>query len=161
MKQGLKKCKNPGSWTCGKFYYKVDGEKECITSQNITFVSKDKYLFSQRIKVLFKTFRRERFHRVIKLISEIENIKERHEILNLLYSASNYIENNRYANLLNLYISEIYIKKSKSLDYSVNETLENDINQYNVIIKMVYIYKEKGSLLGKNFNTNSKSSNIF
>lgn len=140
MKQGLKKCKN---WTCDRFYYRSFAKKICIISQNITFISKDEYFFSQRIKALLKTFRRERFHRVIKIISEIENIKERNEILTLFYSITTYIENNRFTNLLNLYISDVYIKRKKSLDYSIDKDLKNDINPYNIIIKIIYIYPEK------------------
>ena len=140
MKQGLKKSK---SWTCDRFYYKSDDKKICIISQNITFISKDEYFFSQRTKALLKTFRRERYHRVIKFISEIENIKERRELLKLLSSVTTYIENNRYANLLNLYIKDIYIKRKKSLDYFIDKNLKNEINQYNVVIKIVYVYKEK------------------
>lgn len=142
MKQGLKEYK---SWTCDRFYYKFDDKKICIISQNITFISKDEYFFSQRTKALLKTFRRERFHRVIKFISEIENIKERRELLKLLSSVTTYIENNRYANLLNLYIKDIYILRKKSLDYFTDKNLKNEINQYNVIIKIVYVYKEKDS----------------
>ena len=153
MKQGLKKRKH---WACNRFYYKADDEKICIISENITFISKNEYFFSQRIKALLKTFRRERFHRVIKFISEIENIKERHEILKLLSSVTTYIENNRYANLLNLYIKDIYIKKKKSLDYSIDKNLKNEINQYNVIIKIIYVYKEKNSKLGKKFSTKNE-----
>ena len=79
---------------------------------------------------------------LIEIVSDMGNIAERNDILQILYSATIYTENNHYANLLKLWIDDIYIKKIPNYNQFLLQDSQSLKYQYNVVIKLGFEYKE-------------------
>jgi hypothetical protein len=116
--------------------------KNSIVLEFVTLTAKSKIPLSQNVIKVFKSLRKRSFYKAIEIASSIENTIERNEILQILYSAIVYSENNHYANLLKLCIDDIYIVKiSKFNQFIPNDSL-NFKERYNVVIQLAFEYKE-------------------
>jgi len=83
--------------------------------------------------------RKRSFYKAIEVISDISDLFERNCILQILYSSVTYAENNHYANLLKLWIDDIYIKKIPN----PNNFIQGDSHfNYYVVINLGFEYKD-------------------
>ena len=81
-----------------------------------------KRLGSQNVIKVFKSLRKRSFYKAIEIASSIENTIERNEILQILYSAIVYSENNHYANLLKLCKVSLHFKHAM---YNIDRVIIN------------------------------------
>ena len=70
------------------------------------------------------------------------NVIERNYILQFLYSAVTYTENNHYANLLKLWVDDVYITKTSDSNRFINQNNQKLIGKYTIIIKIGFEYKD-------------------
>jgi len=88
-----------------------------IVSQNSTVIgfltinAKYNYKITQNLKKVLKNLHKCSFYKSIEILSNLSNNIERAFILQIIYSAVTYAENNHYANLLKVWVDNIYIKK--------------------------------------------------
>ena len=116
--------------------------KNSIMLESITLTAKSNIALSQNVIKVLKSLRKRSFYKAIEIVSGIENTAERNEILQILYSATIYSENNHYANLLKLCIDNIYIAKISNFNQFILKDSPNFKEQYNVIIQLAFEYKE-------------------
>jgi hypothetical protein len=110
-----------------------------ITFEYITITAKYDSPVSPTIKKLLKNLRKRSFYKAIEVISDISDLFERNCILQILYSSVTYAENNHYANLLKLWIDDIYIKKIPN----PNNFIQGDSHfNYYVVINLGFEYKD-------------------
>ena len=88
-----------------------------------------------------KNLRKCSFYKSVELLSDLSNTTERTFILQIIYSAVTYAENNHYANLLKVWIDNIYIKKVIKSNNFLNKKSERLENSYYIIIKFGFEYK--------------------
>jgi hypothetical protein len=110
--------------------------------ESVTLSAKNSNLLSGNVTKILKSLRKRSFYKAIEIVSDIGNLTEQNEILQILYSATVYTENNHYANLLKLWIDDIYIKKIPNSNKFITQDSFNITYQYNVIIKLGFEYKE-------------------
>ena len=118
-----------------------------IVSQNSTVIgfltinAKYNYKITQNLKKVLKNLHKCSFYKSIEILSNLSNNLERTFILQIIYSAVTYAENNHYANLLKVWVDNIYIKKvvkSNKFLKKKSEKLEND---YYIILNLGFEYK--------------------
>jgi hypothetical protein len=118
-----------------------------IVSQNSTVIgfltinAKYNYKITQNLKKVLKNLHKCSFYKSIEILSNLSNNIERAFILQIIYSAVTYAENNHYANLLKVWVDNIYIKKvvkSNKFLKKKSEKLEND---YYIILNLGFEYK--------------------
>jgi len=107
----------------------------------VTVSAKNTHLVSQDANKTLKSLRRRSFYKAIEIVSEIENITERNSILQILYSAATYGENNHSINLLKLWIDDIYVKKTINTNQFIHRNYKNLQYTHNIIIKLGFEYK--------------------
>ena len=107
----------------------------------VTVSAKNTHLLSQDANKTLKSLRRRSFYKAIEIVSEIENITERNSILQILYSAATYGENNHSINLLKLWIDDIYVKKTINTNQFIHRNYKNLQYTHNIIIKLGFEYK--------------------
>ena len=107
----------------------------------VTVSAKNTHLISQDANKTLKSLRRRSFYKAIEIVSEIESITERNSILQILYSAATYGENNHSINLLKLWIDDIYIKKTINTNQFIHRNYKNLQYTHNITIKLGFEYK--------------------
>jgi len=110
--------------------------------ESVTLTAKNNNLASRNVTKILKSLRKRSFYKAIEIVSDMGNIAERNDILQILYSATIYTENNHYANLLKLWIDDIYIKKIPNYNQFLLQDSQSLKYQYNVVIKLGFEYKE-------------------
>ena len=110
--------------------------------ESVTLTAKNNNLASRNVTKILKSLRKRSFYKAIEIVSDMGNIAERNDILQILYSATIYTENNHYANLLKLWIDDIYIKKIPNSNQFLLQDSQSLNYQYNVVIKLGFEYKE-------------------
>jgi len=110
--------------------------------ESVTLTAKTNNLSSRNVIKILKSLRNRSFYKAIEIVSDIPNVAERNEILQILYAATIYTENNHYSNLLKLWIDDIYIRKIPTSNQFLTQELQSLKDQYNVIIKLGFEYKE-------------------
>lgn len=107
----------------------------------ITVNAKKTYILSQNTNIVLKRLRRRSFYKSIEIVSEIENLTERNNILQILYSVATYSENNHSINLLTLWIDNVYIKKIIKTNQFIGIGSQDLQYTYNIIITLGFEYK--------------------
>ena len=116
-------------------------------SQSITTVkyilinTKYKSKISQNLKQILRKLRKRSFYKAIELVSNISNVIERNEIIQILYSVVTYIENNHNANLVKLWIDDISIENISKFNYFLNQNVEKLDDQCFIVINVGFEYK--------------------
>ena len=110
--------------------------------ESITLTAKNTDLSSRNVIKVLKSLRNRSFYKAIEIISDIGNVEERNEILQILYSATIYTENNHFANLLKLWIDDISIRKVSNSNQFLTQDFQCLNDQYTIIIKLGFEYKE-------------------
>ena len=110
--------------------------------ESITLTAKNTDLSSRNVIKVLKSLRNRSFYKAIEIISDIGNVEERNEILQILYSATIYTENNHFANLLKLWIDDISIRKVSNSNQFLTQDFQGLKDQYTIIIKLGFEYKE-------------------
>lgn len=107
----------------------------------VTVNAKKTYILSQSTNLILRRLRKRSFYKAIEIISEIENLTERNDILQILYSVATYSENNHSTNLLKLWIDNIYIKKIINTNQFIGIDSQDLQYTYNIIITLGFEYK--------------------
>ena len=108
---------------------------------SVTVTAKYNYRLSLNIKKILKKIRKRSFYKAIEIITYMSNMFERNSILQILYSAVAYSENNHSSNLLKLWIDDIYIKKVPKDNDFIEQTESNLKFNYYIIIILGFEYK--------------------
>lgn len=112
-----------------------------MTLAYITVNAKYENALSPAAKNLLKSLRKHSFYKAIEKISNITNSFERTLILQIIYSAVTYAENNQYANLIKLWIDDIYIKKVPKQNRFISKNSERLEYEHFIIINLGFEYK--------------------
>jgi ribosomal protein L22 len=118
-----------------------------VVSQNSTIIgyiqvnAKYNYKITQNLKKVLKSLRKCSFYKSVEILSNLSNNIERTFILQIIYSAVTYAENNHYANLLKVWIDNIYIKKVVKSNKFLNEKSGKLENDYYIILNLGFEYK--------------------
>lgn len=112
-----------------------------MTIEYITIKAKYKNKITQTLQKTLKTLRKLSFYIAIDILSDLSNTEERTAILQILYSAVTYAENNHYANLVKIWIDDIYIKNILKQNYFLNQNSQKLEDKYYIIIKLGFEYK--------------------
>jgi len=107
----------------------------------ITVNAKYNNTLSLEVENLLNSLRKHSFYKAIEKVSDITNSFERTLILQIIYSAVTYAENNHYANLIKLWIDDIYIKKVPKLNRFISKNSERLEYKYFIIINLGFEYK--------------------
>lgn len=110
-----------------------------LTLGYVMFSVKSNVKLSDNILKVLKTIHKCSFYRSIEIISDISNLSERKYVLQIFYSAVTYVENHYPANLIKLWIDDIFIKQVAQF----NNVLNNyDFSDY-ITIKLGFEYRIK------------------
>ena len=110
-----------------------------VTFEYVTITAEYDSIISPTVKKVIKDLRKRSFYKSIEIVSDISDFFERTCILQILYSSATYVENNHSANLLKLWINEIYIKKIPNF----NTFTKSDLNfNYYLAIDLGFEYKD-------------------
>lgn len=118
----------------------------------VTLSAKNTDLVSQNVNKILKSLRKRSFYKAVEIVSEIENTPEQNYVLQILYSVVVYSENNHCANLLKLWIDDVYVKKTINSNQFITRDYQNIKYTYNIVIKVGFEYKDppiKKNLYGK------------
>jgi len=116
-------------------------------SQNSTTVgylsvsSKYNFKVTQNFKKILKNLRKCSFYKSIEILSNLSDKTERTTILQIIYSVVTYAENNHYANLLKVWIDNIYIKKVVKPNKFLKRKSENLTDNYYIVLNFGFEYK--------------------
>jgi hypothetical protein len=110
--------------------------------ESVTLTAKTNNLSSRNVIKILKSLKNRSFYKAIEIVSDIPNNAERNDILQILYAATIYTENNHYSNLLKLWIDDIYIRKIPNSNQFLMQELQSLKDDYNIIIKLGFEYKE-------------------
>jgi len=125
---------------CKDFYFSPLSQGP-LTLAYVTVTAKYNYRLSLNIKKILKKIRKRSFYKAIEIITYMSNMFERNSILQILYSAVAYSENNHSSNLLKLWIDDIYIKKVPKDNDFIEQTESNLKFNYYIIIILGFEYK--------------------
>jgi len=125
---------------CKDFYFSPLSQGP-LTLAYVTVTAKYDYKLSLNIKKILKKIRKRSFYKAIEIITYMSNMFERNSILQILYSAVAYSENNHSSNLLKLWIDDIYIKKVPKNNDFIEQTESNLKFNYYIIIILGFEYK--------------------
>ena len=118
-----------------------------VLSQNSTIIgyikvnAKYNYKITQNLKKVLKNLRKCSFYKSVEILSNLSNNIERTFILQIIYSAVTYAENNHYANLLKVWIDNIYIKKVVKPNKFLKRKSENLTDNYYIVLNFGFEYK--------------------
>jgi len=112
-----------------------------MTLGYITINAKYENTLSPAVENFLKSLRKHSFYKAKEKVSTITNNFERTLILQIIYSAVTYAENNHYANLMKLWIDDIYIKKVQKLNRFISKNSERLEYEYFIIINLGFEYK--------------------
>jgi len=107
----------------------------------ITINTKYEVRLSQNLKQVLKKLKKCSFYKSVGLLSNISNVTERNEILQILYSVVTYVENNHNANLVKLWIDDIFIENVSKINSFLNQNVEKLDDQSYIIINLGFEYK--------------------
>ena len=122
-------------------------KKISVVSQNSTIIGYIKvnanynYKITQNLKKVLKNLRKCSFYKSVEILSNLSNNIERTFILQIIYSAVTYAENNHYANLLKVWIDNINIKKVEKSNKFLNKKSGKLESDYYVILNLGFEYK--------------------
>ena len=102
----------------------------------ITLNAKYDYKITQNLKKVLKNLRKCSFYKSVEILSNLSNNLERTFILQIIYSAVTYAENNHYANLLKVWVDNIYIKKVEKSNKFLDKKSEKLENDYYIILNI-------------------------
>jgi hypothetical protein len=108
----------------------------------VTLTTKNKNVSSQNTIKILKSLRKRSFYKAIEIVSNMTNVVEKNYILQLLYSAVTYTENNHYANLLKLWVDDVYITKTEDTNRFIHQNKQILTSKYTIIIKIGFEYKD-------------------
>jgi len=99
--------------------------------ESVTLTAKTNNLSSRNVIKILKSLKNRSFYKAIEIVSNIPNSAERNDILQILYAATIYTENNHYSNLLKLWIDDIYLRKIPNSNQFLMQELQSlkDSNQ--------------------------------
>jgi hypothetical protein len=103
--------------------------------------SKYNFKVTQNFKKILKNLRKCSFYKSIEILSNLSDKTERTTILQIIYSVVTYAENNHYANLLKVWIDNIYIKKVVRSNKFLNKNPGKLENDYYIILNLGFEYK--------------------
>ena len=115
------------------------------TSLNLGYVTiTAKYNSTLSLNVLntLKNIRKRSFYKAVEILSYLSDNLERDYILQILYSATTYIENNYSANLLKVWINDIRIKEVKKLNKFFDKTNDDSNCEIFIIVNLGFEYKD-------------------
>jgi len=107
----------------------------------LTVNAKYDYKITQNLKKVLKSLRKCSFYKSVEILSNLSNNVERTVILQIIYSAVTYAENNHYANLLKVWVDNISIKKVVKSNNFLNQKSEKLENSYYIILNLGFEYK--------------------
>lgn len=126
---------------CKDFYFSPLSQGP-LTLAYVTIGAKYNHRLSLHIKKILNNIRKCSFYKAIDLITYISNIFERNYLLQIIYSAVTYTENNHSSNLLKLWIDDIYIKKTPKINNFIEQKDQNLNFNYYIIIILGFEYKD-------------------
>jgi hypothetical protein len=112
-----------------------------MTLEYITVKARYNYKITQILKKVLQTLRKRSFFIAIDILADLSNTIERNIILQILYSSVTYVENNHYANLVKIWIDDIYIKNISKPNYFLNKNYQKLEDNYYIIIHLGFEYK--------------------
>lgn len=107
----------------------------------ITIKAKYNYKVTQILEKVLQTLRKRSFYVAIDILENLSNTIERNIILQILYSAVTYAENNHYANLVKIWIDNIFIKKISKSNYFLNKNFQKLEDNHYIILTLGFEYK--------------------
>ena len=107
----------------------------------LTVNAKYSYKITQNLKKVLKNLRKRSFYKSVEILSKLSNNLERTVILQIIYSAVAYAENNHHANLLKVWVDDIYIKEVVKSNKFLNKKSEKLKNTYYITLKISFEYK--------------------
>jgi hypothetical protein len=117
--------------------------KNPVSVESITVSAAYCNNLSPNIKKILKNLRKRSFYRAVEMVNDISNISEQNFILQIIYSAATYAENNHCANLLKLWIDEISIQKISKSNAFINQDYKNLEDNYLIIFNLSFQYKDR------------------
>ena len=112
-----------------------------MTIEYITVKAKYNYKVTQNLKKVLQILRKHSFFIALDILSDVSNRIEKNIILQILYSTVTYAENNHYANLIKIWIDDMYIKNISKPNYFINKNSQKLEDNYFIIIHLGFEYK--------------------
>ena len=112
-----------------------------MTIEHIKINAEYNYKITQSLKRVLKTLRNRSFYMATDIISNLSNTRERNTLLQILCSAVTYAENNHYANLVKIWINNIYIRKIPKINAYFDKNSQKLDATYYIIINLAFEYK--------------------
>jgi len=126
---------------CKDFYFSPLSQGP-LTLAYLTINAKYNNKLSLHLLKTLQNIRKRSFYKAIDILSYIANLAERNYLLQILYSAVTYAENNHSSNLLKIWVDDIYIeKRSKVIDFIDQTNSKTNFNYY-IIIILGFEYKD-------------------
>jgi len=116
--------------------------KNPVIVESITVSTSYSNKLSPNIKKIFKNLRKRSFYKAVEMVNDISNINEQNFILQIIYSAATYAENNHCANLLKFWINEISVQKISKYNSFINKDSEKLEDSYLIIFNLSFQYKD-------------------
>nr|YP_010594916.1 hypothetical protein PKF95_pgp117 [Stephanopyxis turris]WAJ57651.1 hypothetical protein [Stephanopyxis turris] len=101
-------------------------------------------LLSNNAKILLKKIQHRSFSRATHLLSSVPDVVERNFLLQLLNSASSYLQNNYDANIVKIWVDNIYIKKQPKINQVIlqNHKTQHLQFSYSILIEFAFIVEK-------------------
>ena len=126
---------------CKDFHFSTLSQTS-LTLAYVRLNAKWDYQLSFNVLKVLKNIQKRSFYKSIEIISSILNVFERNYLLQILYSAVAYVENNYSANLLKLWIDDIHIQKVGKTNSFLYEKTNQLSCSYYIIINLGFEYKD-------------------
>ena len=112
-----------------------------MTIEYIKVKAKYNYKATQTLKKILKTLRKLSFYMAIDTLADLSASIERTTLLQILYSAVTYAENNNYANLVKIWLEDIHIKNCSKQNSFLSKIYQEAETDNYIIIKLGFEYK--------------------
>ena len=106
---------------CKDFYFSPLSQGP-LTLAYLTINAKYNNPLSLHLLKTLQNIRKRSFYKAIDILSYIANLAERNYLLQILYSAVTYAENNHSSNLLKIWVDDIYIEKRSKVNDFIDQT---------------------------------------
>jgi hypothetical protein len=116
--------------------------KNPVTVGYIAIGAKYEGKLSPNIKKTLQSLRKRSFYKAVEIVSDISNIVERNFILQILYSSVTYSENNNYANLLKLWVDDIFVQKISKSNHFIDQSTKKLEDNYFFVFNLGLQYKD-------------------
>jgi hypothetical protein len=126
---------------CQDFYFSALSQGP-LTLAYVKISAKYNFQLSLTVKEILKNIRKRSFYKALESIKTISNIFERNYLTQILYSSVIYVENNHYANLLKLWVDDIYIKKTPIFNTFRDQNNKKPKFHYYIILVLGFEYKD-------------------